>query len=189
MSSWWPLSQVAFRSTVSPTRSRSEAWPCERLLRLYCMSLISHARLQLALAALLTIILAAALVTMNAALTQHAAHWYLAQGEARARRLASLCHSQRFVYCGLLGCRRARMVSLRTAGGYAVWLLTVCNLSPPVESRARNQPRRDIRGMALVSAVCFTVWYLRARRIAPPSLNRLGGSRGNFRSLNQGGFA
>ena len=138
------------------------------------MSLIPHARLRLAVAALLAVMLAAALVTMNAVLTHNAARWYLAPWGSPSETfggtlsLATLCV----------------LWTVGVAGGN-VWFrlglvaATLCGL--PLFAIYHRQLSHALglgaaaifEVVALVSAVCFTVWYLRARRIAPPSLNSL----------------
>ncbi len=173
MPSWWPfldflsINSVAYALALGGLALRAAAAS-------HMMSLIPHARLRLAVAALLTVILAAALVTMNAALAHHAARWYLAPwgspGETfcGTLSLATLCVLWTVGVAGGLMWFRLGLVAA-TLSGFPLFAIYHRQLSHALGL----SPAAIFEVVALVSAVCFTVWYLCARRIAPPSLNSL----------------
>jgi hypothetical protein len=173
MPSWWPLLDflsvncLAYALALGGLALRAAAAS-------HMMSLIPHARLRLAVAALLAVILAAALVTMNAAFTHHAALWYLPPWGSPSETfggtlsLATLCVLWTVGVAGGLMWFRLGLV-VATLSGFPLFAIYHRQLSHALGLSAAA----IFAVVALVSAVCFTVWYLRARRIAPPSLNSL----------------
>ena len=171
MPSWWLLLDflsincVAYALALGGLALRAAA--ASRM-----MGLIPHARLRLAAAALLAVIIAAALVTMNAALSHHAARWYLAPWGSPSETfggtlsLATLCVLWTVGVAGGAIWFRLGLVAA-TLCGFPLFAIYHRQLSHALGLSAAA----IFAVVALVSAVCFTVWYLRARRIAPPSLN------------------
>ena len=171
MPSWWPLLDfLSINSVACALALGGLALRAAAASRM--MSLIPHARLRLAVAALLTVVLAAALVTMNAALAHHAARWYLSpwgnpsQTFGGTLSLATLCVLWTVGVAGGNVWFRLGLVAALLCG-FPLFAIYHRQLSHALGLSAAA----IFEAVALVSAAWFTVWYLRARRIAPPSLN------------------
>jgi hypothetical protein len=137
------------------------------------LTFIPYSRLRLALAALLTVVLAASLVTASAALKRHISPcifvpWGTLSGTfGGTLALGCLAVMMSFLACG--GSIGSRL------GWPALGLLGYPLLAIRGEHLTQQLGITPVIGIELIAAagvIAFAVWYSRARLISPPQLNQ-----------------
>jgi hypothetical protein len=137
------------------------------------LTLIPYARLRLALAALLAVVLAASLVTASAAIKHHAAPcidvpWGGLSGTfGGTLALGCLVIMTSFLASGGSMWSRLGWAALLLLGG-----LLLAVRGGHVAKQLGLTPVGGIELIAAAGAIAFAVWYSRARLISPPQLNQ-----------------